>query len=77
MWACSCRTAYFISSHAGPLPREGFAELLDCGLLTQAPSLQSLEQVLHLQFCNRIVIAQCEVSSAGAAIETRLQDYMP
>lgn len=41
----ACRTAYFISSHEGPLPKQGFAELLDCGLLTQAPSLQSLEQV--------------------------------
>jgi hypothetical protein len=40
-----CRTAYFISSHEGPLPQQGCAELLDCGLLTQAPCLQSLEQV--------------------------------
>jgi hypothetical protein len=41
----TCRTAYFISSQEGPLPMEGFAALLDCGLLTHAPSLQSLEQV--------------------------------
>jgi hypothetical protein len=40
-----CRTAYFISSHEGSLPQQGCAELLDCGLLTQAPCLQSLEQV--------------------------------
>lgn len=49
------RTAYFISSQEGPLPREGFAALLDCGLLTHAPSLQSLEQastlVLPCQQC--------------------------
>lgn len=27
------------------MPDEGLAELLDCGVLTQAPSLRSLEQV--------------------------------
>jgi hypothetical protein len=41
-----CRTVYVIRSHEGPLPAEGFAGMLDCGLLTQAPSLHSLEQVM-------------------------------
>ncbi|WIA10356.1 hypothetical protein OEZ85_010548 [Tetradesmus obliquus] len=34
----------------GPMPDEGLAELLDCGVLTQAPSLRSLEQVLSEVF---------------------------
>uniref|UniRef100_A0A383W4S5 Dynein-1, subspecies f n=1 Tax=Tetradesmus obliquus TaxID=3088 RepID=A0A383W4S5_TETOB len=45
-----CRTFYCVRSCPGPMPDEGLAELLDCGVLTQAPSLRSLEQVLSEVF---------------------------
>ncbi|KAF8069431.1 DHC1 [Scenedesmus sp. PABB004] len=62
------QTFYCINSREGPLPHEGLSEVLDCGLLTLAPSLSSLEQVLSEVFLPLLVqqVGTADPAAVGA-----------